>query len=91
MKTVCLDCNTVYTPDDARWERFARLGDFENYDRTEESLIVERCQGAEAVLTNKVPMSAATIAALPRLKYIGVLATGYNIVDVKAAAEVGLL
>lgn len=90
MKTVCLDCNTVYAPDDARWARFASLGDFEVYDRTDESEIAERCAGADAVLTNKVPLSAATIAKLPGLRYIGVLATGYNIVDVKAAAAAGV-
>ena len=90
MKTVCLDCNTVYTPDDARWERFASLGDFEVYDRTDESAIIERCAGADAVLTNKVPLNAATIAQLPSLRYIGVLATGFNIVDTKAAAAAGI-
>ncbi len=90
-KIVCLDGVTIDPVGDSRWGRFTDFADFEVYDRTEESQIVERCAGAEMVLTNKVPFSADTIAALPSLKYIGVLATGYNIVDTYAAAKAGIV
>lgn len=89
-KIVCLDGGTLYPVTDSVWGRFADFADFEIYDRTDEAQIAERCSGADMVLTNKVPFTAETIAALPSLKYIGVLATGYNIVDVKAAAAAGI-
>ncbi|MCM1067349.1 MAG: D-2-hydroxyacid dehydrogenase [Muribaculaceae bacterium] len=91
MKTVCLDGFTVYPADDARWAAFADVCDFEIYDRTDAADIVARAAGADAILTNKVPISADTIAALPDLRYIGVLATGYNIVDVEAARRAGVV
>ena len=61
------------------------------FDRTLSEETIERCEGAEAVLTNKVVLSAEVIAALPKLKYIGVLATGYNVVDCEAAHQRGIL
>ncbi|MBR4433398.1 MAG: D-2-hydroxyacid dehydrogenase [Bacteroidaceae bacterium] len=61
------------------------------YDRTRPQDTVERCREAEAVLTNKVVLSAEVIAALPRLRYIGVLATGYNVVDCEAARQRGIV
>lgn len=61
------------------------------YDRTRPEETVERCRDAEAVLTNKVVLSATVIAALPKLKYIGVLATGYNVVDCEAAWQRGIV
>ena len=60
------------------------------YERTPAELIVPRAAGAEIALTNKTPLSAATIAALPSLRFIGVLATGYNVVDLKAAHARGI-
>lgn len=61
------------------------------YERTRPEQTVERCRGAAAVLTNKVVMSAEVIAALPQLRYIGVLATGYNVVDLQAARDHGVV
>lgn len=90
MKLVCLDAFSVYPANDSEWSRLADIADVEVYDRTAESEIVERLAGAEMALTNKVPLNAETIAKLPDLKYIGVLATGYNIVDVKAAKAAGI-
>lgn len=88
MSLVILDAATVYAADDSRWRAF---GDVRVYDRTPLEKIVERCRGAEMVLTNKVPFDAATIAALPELRYIGVLATGYNIIDTVAARKAGIV
>lgn len=88
MSLVILDAATVYPADDSRWQAF---GDVVVYDRTPVGDIVGRCRGAEMVLTNKVPFDAATIAALPDLKYIGVLATGYNIIDTEAARKSGIV
>lgn len=84
MKIVVLDGFTL-NPGDNPWDEVAALGDFTVYDRTPADQIVERAQGAEIVLTNKTPLTAETIAALPDLKFISVLATGFNIVDTQAA------
>ncbi|MBR2497110.1 MAG: D-2-hydroxyacid dehydrogenase, partial [Parabacteroides sp.] len=67
------------------------LGECRYYDRTSAELVVERAQGAEVVFTNKVLLSEEVIAALPNLKYIGVLATGYNVVDIEAAKKRGIV
>ncbi len=91
MKLVCLDGHTLYPVTDSRWAAFADLADFEIYDRTPVDKIIERATGAEMILTNKVPLDAATIESLPGLKYIGVLATGYNIVDTEAAKKAGVV
>lgn len=90
MKIVCLDAYSLYPATDARWGEFADFGDIEVYDRTRADEIVDRATGADVILTNKVPLSATTLAKLPDLKFICVLATGFNIVDVKAAAERGI-
>lgn len=87
---VCLDGATLYPADDSRWAVFAEIADFEVYDRTSPDQIIARAADAQMILTNKVPISAETIAALPHLKYIGVLATGYNIIDTQAAREAGI-
>lgn len=89
MKIVVLDGYTL-NPGDLNWKGFEELGTLGVYDRTEASLILERAQGAELLLTNKTPLSAETLRQLKSLRYIGVLATGYNIVDVKAAKELGI-
>jgi glycerate dehydrogenase len=67
------------------------LGEVTVYDRTPESLLLERARGAEALLTNKTPLGRETLAALPELRYVGVLATGYNVVDAAAARERGIV
>lgn len=91
MKIVILDGYTE-NPGDLSWSGFEALGELTVYDRTtDHSLIVQRIGDAEAVYTNKTPITAETIQACPSLKYIGVLATGYNVVDVKAAKEAGII
>lgn len=84
MRIVVLDGYTV-NPGDNPWEDVAALGDLTVYDRTPRDQIVERAKDADIVLTNKTPLSAETLEQLPALKFIGVLATGYNVVDVAAA------
>ncbi len=86
MRIVILDANTV-NPGDLSWEALAPLGDLQIYERTSEDDIVERCKGAEIVLTNKVILDPTTLNMLPRLQYIGVLATGYNVVDLDVASR----
>ena len=90
-RIVCLDGATLYPADDSRWAEFAQVAPFEVYDRTAPSEVVKRIGNARMVLTNKVVLDAATIAALPDLKYIGVLATGYNVVDIAAARSAGIV
>lgn len=90
-RIVVLDAETVYPLDDVRWQPLLAVGNVELYACTEADKIVERCAGADAVLTNKVPFDAASIAALPQLKYIGVLATGFNIIDLEAARAAGIV
>lgn len=86
MKIVVLDGYTL-NPGDLSWEGLEALGEVMIYDRTPPEQIVERSLGAEVVLTNKTPMTADTMAMLPDLRYIGVLATGFNVVDIAAARE----
>ncbi len=89
LKLVVLD-GYALNPGDLSWNGFGQLADLIVYERTHVDLIAERAADAELVLTNKTPLSAETIANLPPLKYIGVLATGYNVVDVKAARARGI-
>jgi len=86
LKIIILDGYTL-NPGDISWAGFETLGDFSMYDRTSPEKIIERSKNAEIILTNKTIINKETIEQLPKLKYIGVLATGYNIVDVKAANE----
>lgn len=86
MKIVVVDGYTL-NPGDLSWEPLKELGEVTIYDRTAPDETVIRCIDAEMVLTNKVIFNAEVINALPKLKYIGVLATGYNVVDTKAATE----
>ena len=86
MKIVVLDGFTE-NPGDLSWKGFEELGATTVYDRTESSAIVNRIGDAEIVITNKVPLNENTITACPSIKYIGVLATGFNVVDVKCASE----
>lgn len=84
MKIVVLDGFTL-NPGDLSWEGVERLGTTIIFDRTAPDSIVERASDADAVLTNKVPLRAATLSALGRLRYIGVTATGVDIIDLEAA------
>ncbi|MEA3366093.1 MAG: D-2-hydroxyacid dehydrogenase [Candidatus Hydrogenedentes bacterium] len=89
MRIVVLDGYTL-NPGDNPWDEVAALGDFTVYDRTPKDRIVERAKDADIVLTNKTPLSAQTLEQLPKLKFVAVLATGYNVVDVVAARERGI-
>ena len=90
MKIVVLDGYGA-NPGDLSWEPLKRLGNLTVYDRTAPSELLQRAEDADMLLTNKVALDAAAISSLPKLKYIGVLATGYNIVDVAAAANHGVV
>ena len=89
MKLVVLDGYTL-NPGDLNWEGIKKFGDLEVHDRTQENQIVERCQGAEIIFTNKTPLREPILSQLPDLKYLGVLATGYNVVDVDYAKSRGI-
>lgn len=83
MNIVVIDGYTL-NPGDLSWEPLQELGNVRHYDRTPGSEIIARCRDAEVVITNKVPFSAETLSGLPHLKYLGVSATGYNMVDLEA-------
>lgn len=89
MKIVILDGYTE-NPGDLSWEGFEKLGELTVYDRTSPDKVIERIGDADAVIVNKTPISREVMEACPNMKYIGVLATGYNIVDVNAAKEAGI-
>lgn len=89
MKIVILD-GYAANPGDLSWERFSQMGDLTVYDRTAPEDVVQRAQGAEAVLTNKVLITREVMDALPCLRYVGVLATGYNVVDTVEAHRRGI-
>lgn len=78
-------------PGDLSWKRLELLGDCVFHDRSSSAQVIDRIRNADILLTNKVPLSRETMADCPRVKYIGVTATGYNIVDVKAARDLGIL
>ena len=90
MKIVVLDGYTE-NPGDLSWDGFRELGELTVYDRTGKKDVVSRIGDAEAVILNKTPVSRETLDACPNVKYIGVLATGYNVVDIEAAAEKGIV
>ncbi len=90
MKIVILDGYTV-NPGDLTWKEIEQLGNCRIYDRTPMELTVERAQGADAVLTNKVVFNRTVISQLPGLRYIGVLATGVNVVDLEFAKKAGIV
>lgn len=90
MKIVILDGYSA-NPGDLSWEPLMHLGELTVYDRTKPEETIERAKDAEIVLTNKVLVKRQEIEQLPKLKYIGVLATGYNVVDVEAAREHGIV
>ena len=90
MKIVILDGYTL-NPGDLSWEPLKELGEVTVYERTAPKDVCKRAEGAEVVLTNKVVLDEAVLEKLLALKYIGVLATGYNVVDVAAAARKGIV
>lgn len=90
MKIVILDGYTE-NPGDLSWEGLAELGELTVYERTPQEKVIERIIDAPIVLTNKTPVSRNAMEACPGLQYIGVLATGYNIVEMTAANEKGIV
>lgn len=95
MKIVVLD-GYALNPGDLSWDGLERYGELEVYDRTsynpkDEDLIIERGKDADVILTNKTPLTEDMFNSMPNLKYIGVLATGYDVVDIKAAKEKGIV
>lgn len=86
MNIVVLDGFTM-NPGDLSWNELAELGSLKVYDRTSAGQVLERAKDAEAILTNKTVIDAASLRSLPKLKYVGVLATGYNVVDINVARE----
>lgn len=89
MKIVILDGGTT-NPGDVSWAPLAAIGEVTAYDSTPAELVIERAKDAEAVIMNRIVMSRAVMDALPKLRYIGALATGYNTIDVEAAREKGI-
>jgi glycerate dehydrogenase len=89
MNIVVLDGYTL-NPGDLGWDGLEKIGPTVVYDRTPKELILERAAGAHAVLVNKVALDGDTLRALPHLRYIGVLATGYDKIDIATARELGI-
>ena len=90
MKIVVLDGYTL-NPGDLSWDGLRILGDMTVYDRTPREQIIERSREADIILTNKTVLDAEVLKSLSHLKYIGVLATGYNAVDTDAASQMGII
>lgn len=90
MKIVILD-GYALNPGDLSWEGLQQLGELTVYDRTPVDKVVERALGAQIVITNKTPIGEKEINQLPDLKYIGVIATGYNVIDIEVAKKKGIL
>src|SRR5580658_1722065 len=90
MKIVILD-GYVANPGDLSWDEFAGLGELQVYDRARPEQMIERLQGAAIAITNKAVINRTMMSTLPDLRYIGVTATGYNIVDIDAARERGIV
>jgi glycerate dehydrogenase len=89
-KIVILDGHTL-NPGDLDWNALKKLGELVVYDRTDPGQVVTRCEGAEIIFTNKTPLGEEVLRQLPSLKYIGVLATGYNVVNSAVAGEMGIV
>src|SRR5690606_26715578 len=89
MNIVILD-GYALNPGDLSWESLKQLGELTVYDRTPADKVVERALGAEIVITNKTPIREKDLNQLPDLKYIGVIATGFNIIDIETAKEKGI-
>lgn len=91
MKAVILDAYTTIVNDDSLWNPLRQIAETTVFRRTERNEIVERCKDAEIIITNKVVIDAEIISQLPHLKYIGVLATGYNVIDTETAKQHGIV
>ena len=91
MKKIIVLDGYAANPGDFNWDGLTQLGECTIYDRTANNEIINRIKDAEIILTNKTPITAETIEQSPHLKYIGVIATGYNIVDIEAAKERGIV
>ena len=89
-RIVVLDGYTL-NPGDLSWSDFEEFGELVVHDRTPEEAVAQRAAGCRFALTNKAPLSAKTLANLPDLRYVGVLATGYDVVDLEAATERGIV
>ncbi|QHD54060.1 D-2-hydroxyacid dehydrogenase [Shewanella algae] len=89
LKIVVLD-GFCLNPGDLDWSPLKALGELSIYDRTPAELVLQRAQGADVLLTNKTVLGAQQLAALPGLKYVGILATGTNVVDLQAAGDLGI-
>lgn len=89
MKGVVLDAKAL-NPGDLSFDRLMEMADFEVHDNTPDDLVLDRCTGRQVVITNKVPFDRRRMEGLASLKYIGVTATGYNIIDIEAARELGI-
>jgi glycerate dehydrogenase len=89
IKIVVLDGHAL-NPGDLSWERLSAFGEMQVFDRTADSQVVERAHDAEIVLTTKTRLSAETLRQLTKTRYIGVLFTGYDVVDVKAARDLNI-
>ena len=90
MKIVVLDGYTL-NPGDLSWDELEKLGEVTVYDRTAPEDVITRIGDAPVILTNKVVIDRKVMTACPSLKYVGVLATGYNVVDIAAAHELGII
>jgi len=90
MKIVVLDGHTL-NPGDISWQGLQQLGEVVIHERTPPDKLLERAEGADILLSNKTPITSAHIEKLPHLKYIGLLATGYNVIDVAAAKKHGIV
>ena len=90
MKITVLDGYTM-NPGDLDWSALERLGDCRIFDRTPQNQVIERARNAEILITNKVPLGSEAMQALPELRYIGVTATGVNVVDLDAARRHGVV
>lgn len=89
-KIVVLDGYTL-NPGDLSWKSLKDLGEVEVYDRTPEADVIRRIGDSDIVLTNKTPLTEETFKSCPKIRYVGCLATGYNVIDVKAAASRGIV
>ncbi len=90
MKIVVLDGYTL-NPGDLSWAGLEKQGEVTVYDRTPEELVINRIGNAEIIFTNKTVLSSEVLKKVPSVRYIGVLATGYNVVDVNAAKDLGII
>ena len=90
MNIVIMD-GSAANPEDLDWKPLEDIGNVTAYDITPESMIIERALEADAVITNKTPFTEKILDSLPRLRYIGVLATGFNVVDLNACKKRGIV